>query len=44
MASIGVNNKSIYLGRFNTKEEAVEVRLKAEEEYFGEFRRDDEFL
>ena len=36
-AYIIVNGKQIYLGRFNTKEEAIEARLQAEIEYFGEF-------
>ena len=34
---IGVNKKKIHLGTFNTLEEAIIVRLKAEKEYFGEF-------
>lgn len=38
---LGVNsNKSIYLGRFTTLEEAIQVRNKAEIQYFGEMRRE----
>jgi hypothetical protein len=37
MVIIGVNKKSIYLGSFVNKEEAIRVRLKAEQKYFGEF-------
>lgn len=37
-ARIVVNKKCIYLGYFNTKEEALEVRQKAEIKYFGEYR------
>ena len=33
-ASIGVNNKQLYLGCFDTYEEAVSVREKAEQKYF----------
>ena len=32
-ASICVNYKDIYLGSFNTKEEAIKARLTAEEKY-----------
>jgi hypothetical protein len=32
---IGVNDKSIYIGRFNDKIDAIKARLKAELEYFG---------
>lgn len=32
--------KSIHLGRFINKEDAIEARLKAEEEYFGEYSYD----
>lgn len=39
-AEIKVNRKYKHLGRFNSFEEAVSVRLKAEKELFGEFRRD----
>lgn len=34
---ITVNKKYVYLGVFNSKEEAIKVRLKAEKKYFGEF-------
>ena len=36
-ASVSQNNKSIYLGVFDSFEEAVKARLKAEKEYYGEF-------
>jgi len=36
-ASIGVNNKQIYLGRFDTEAEAKKIRIKAEKKYFGKF-------
>lgn len=34
---IFVNGEEIYLGRYNTIEEAKEARLKGEEKYFGEY-------
>ena len=34
-AGIGNGNKWVYLGRYKTKEEAVEARLKAERELWG---------
>lgn len=37
-ASIGVNGKTVYIGQYKTKEEAIEARQKAECDYFGEFR------
>lgn len=37
-ARIDVNKKSILLGYFDTYEEAVESRRKAEIKYFGEYR------
>ena len=37
-AQIRVNGKYIHLGRYNTKEEAIEARRQAEIEYFGEYR------
>ena len=37
LARIEFNGKQIHLGRFKTKEEAVEARRQAEIEYFGEF-------
>ena len=37
MALIGVNDKSIYLGRFKKKREAIIARKLAEKKYFGEF-------
>jgi hypothetical protein len=33
-ASIWVNNKTKHLGKFDTKEEAAEVRKQAEQKYF----------
>lgn len=36
-AYIGLNNKYIHLGRFNSEEEALQARKLAEEKYFGEF-------
>lgn len=36
-ADICYKGKRINLGRYKTKEEAIEAREKAEEEYFGEF-------
>ena len=38
-ARIMVNNRMIYLGSFDTIEEAKEVRKEAEIKYFGEYRR-----
>ena len=40
IARIQVNNKPIYLGRFTTLEEAIQVRDKAEIQYFSEMRRE----
>lgn len=37
LARINVNYECIILGRYNSFEEAVEARLKAEKFYFGEF-------
>jgi hypothetical protein len=37
-AYVRINGKTIHLGRFSSKEDAVAARKKAEEEYFGEFR------
>ena len=37
IAKIGYHYKNIHLGTFDTKEEAIVARLKAEKEYFGEF-------
>ena len=36
-ARIGVNGNSISLGTFDTKEEAIEARLKAEIDFHGAF-------
>jgi hypothetical protein len=41
MAFIQVNYKRKHLGYFDTYEEAVEAREKAEQKYFGEFTRVD---
>lgn len=38
VAYIGVNNKHVYLGSYNNIQEAIDVRLKAEEKYFGEYK------
>lgn len=43
-ANIGYQGKKIVLGSYETKEEAIEVRLKAERELFGEFNRSPEYL
>lgn len=40
MAYITVNNQTMYLGYFDTKEEAVKIRKEAEEKYFGEYSYD----
>lgn len=37
-ASIQCNNQKINLGSFITKEEAIQARIKAELEYFGEYK------
>lgn len=39
-AFIGIDGKNIHLGTFDTFDEAVKVRKKAEEKYFGEFSFD----
>lgn len=36
-ALIGYNNKIIYLGLFENKEDAIQARREAEEKYFGEY-------
>ena len=41
-AQITHNQKNIFLGYYNTKEEATEARKQAEIEYFGEYRNQDE--
>ena len=38
---IGLNDKKINLGYYNTLEEAIEVRKQAEIKYFGEYRNKD---
>lgn len=38
-ASIGVNGKSLYLGLFSSREEALSARLSAEIKYYGEYAR-----
>lgn len=40
-AFITVNKKYIHLGSFNTKDEAILARRKAEEKYFGEYSYND---
>lgn len=37
-AQIMVNQKTINIGRYNTKEEAIKARKEAEIKYFGEYR------
>lgn len=39
-ANVWQNNKPIYLGLFNTKEEAIAARKEAENKYYGEFSYD----
>ena len=36
-AQIMVNRKTINIGRYNTKQDAINARRKAEKEYFGEY-------
>jgi hypothetical protein len=36
-AEIQVKNKDLWLGVYDNKEDAITIRLKAEEKYFGEF-------
>lgn len=43
VSTIIVNGKSIYLGSFKEKEDAIDARTKAEEEYFGDFARNPEY-
>ena len=38
-AYITINRKQITLGLFETEQEAIDARIKAEEEYFGEYKR-----
>lgn len=42
IAYIEKNKKRTYLGYFDNISDAISVRKKAEEEYFGEFRKDNE--
>jgi hypothetical protein len=41
MADIMINYKKIYLGLFETKQDAINIRKQAEIKYFGEFRYKD---
>jgi hypothetical protein len=41
---INYNKHSIYLGVYSDYDEAVKVRKEAEAKYYGEYKRDDEFL
>lgn len=41
LASIMVDRKSLFLGRFSELDDAVKTRKLAELKYFGEFRRND---
>lgn len=43
-AAIRVNKKQKHLGTFETKEEAIAIRQKAEEQYYGEYKRKNEDL
>ena len=42
VARIGINNKRLFLGYFNTKKEAIEARKQAEIDLFGEYRNKNE--
>jgi len=39
VAKIGINRKTIYLGKFATAEEAHEIYKKAAKKHFGDFAR-----
>ena len=39
-AEIKINTKTIYLGFFNNKDDAIAARKSAEEKYFGEYSYD----
>ena len=39
-AYITLNDKQLYLGRYDAKEEAIEARKQAEIKYFGEYSRE----
>ena len=39
VAQIFVNSRHLFLGRYDTEEDAKEARKQAEIKYFGEFRR-----
>lgn len=41
---IRVNNKKIFLGRFECKEDAVKVRKEAEKKYFGKYSYDNSMM
>lgn len=41
VTKIIVNGKSIHLGYFENKEDAIKARKEAEEKYFGKYRRTD---
>ena len=40
VAQICVNGRTMYLGGFQEKSDAIKVRKKAEEKYFGEYSYD----
>lgn len=40
VAQIMINKKSVFLGRFFSKDDAVKARRRAEIKYFGEYRYD----
>ena len=42
MSIIVINRKTIFLGYFNNKEDAIEARKQAEIDYFGEYRNNDD--
>jgi len=44
MAKIFVDDKKINLGSFKNKEDAIKIRKQAEEKYFREFNREEQYL
>ena len=40
-AQVTINNKTVYVGRYNTLEEAVEARRNAAKKYYGEYSYED---
>ena len=43
-ANIGLNNETIYLGIFDSMEDAAECRYRNEKEIFGEFAYNEEVI